>query len=217
MVLRKFMIWSIITILIFSTLSFTVSTRLSTEQQRENETQAFIDDAELLALNEKRDLQDFTERADDDEQKLLTEPIESMGPQFLTETEQKKVPPNQTEFEISDFESENVRTVGVGIYSDSSINNPLSSIDWGNLESGGNMSIECYVQNEGKTFSTLTLETANWTPPEAATYLTLTWDYKEQILNVDETILVTLTLSVSENIQGITNFFFDIIIIGSGI
>jgi hypothetical protein len=215
-ILRKFMMWSIIALLVFSSLSFAINTQWSEGQQRETETQAFVVDADPLGLNEEPEFQDLNETAENEEPQTPSETMESIVPQNSTETTEN-IPQIQKEFEIPKFHSVELRTVGVTIYNDSSINNPLSSIDWGNLEPGANKTIECYIQNIGNTASTLTLETENWNPPEAANYITLTWDYNGQTLNIKEVIHVTLTLRISENIQGITSFFFDIDIIGSSI
>jgi len=187
------MIWSIVAILFFSLLSFAITMQWSPGQRREIETQAFVMDGGSLELNEEPEFQD------------LEEPAENEEPQTPTEVE----PPA--------FDSGKVKTVGVVIYSDSSISDPLYSVDWGNLEPGAEKSIECYIQNTGDVASLLTLEIDNLSPAEAANYITLTWDYDGQTLNVDEVIQVTLTLTISENIEGIKSFFFDITIIGSGI
>lgn len=183
------MAWSIIALLVLTSLSFAITTQRSHVQQKEN-VGTYV---EPLKLNEEPEL-DLNE---------------------TTENEESQLP---TGFEYTpNFESGKVRTIGVEIYSDSSMSNPLSSVNWGNLQPGVNKTIECYVHNTGETAAVLTLETANWNPPEAATYITLTWDYHEKTLNIDEVIPVTLTLTISENIQEITYFFFDIIIVGSSI
>jgi len=228
-IVRKFMIWSIIALLFFSSLSFAITMQWSQGQRREIETQAFVIDGEPLELSEEPEFQDLDEPAENEEPQTPTETMESMilqnstetiedeGLQNSTETAENEEPQTPTEVEPPAFDSGKVKTVGVAIYSDSSISNPLYSIDWGNLEPEANTNIECYIQNTGDFASLLTLETDNWIPPEAANYITLTWDYDGQTLNIDEVIHVTLTLSISENIKGIIRFFFDINIIGSGI
>lgn len=234
------MVWSIISILIFSFLSFAFSIQWSKNQQGEVSTPAFVTDGDLLDSNKEVELQDFNETSErilpqltgDDmasnEGVELPEYIEireKIVPHFppfpmednithnLTEIQEEgtQIP---REFELPAFDSGEINTIGVAIYSDTNFTT-LSAIDWGKLEPGSRARIECYIKNIGKTPSKLTLVTANWTPPEAATYVGLTWDYDGQRLEIDEIILLTLTLNVSENIQGITEFFFDIIIIGS--
>jgi hypothetical protein len=118
-VLRKFMTLSIIALLVFSSLSFAITTQLSQGQQRETETQAFVIDADPLELNEEPDLQGLNETAENEELQNSTETAQNKEPQLPTEFE---TPP--------DFDSGKVRTVGVAIYNDNSINNLLSSIDW---------------------------------------------------------------------------------------
>jgi len=228
MFLRKFITLSIIAILFFSSLSFTITTPLSKQQQRETETQTSTVDVDPLGLIEELELQDPTGTLENKEEELLTEPEPTEPeptepeptepePTEPEPTEPEPTEPEPTEYEIPDIDSGKVRTVGVEMYSDSSLNNPLSSIDWGTLEPGANKNVECYIQNTGKTATILTLETGNWTPPETATYITLTWDYNGQTLKIDEMIRITLILTISGNIQGVTGFFFDIIIIGSSI
>ena len=44
----------------------------------------------------------------------------------------------------------------------------------------------------------------------------LTWDYSGAAIAVDGVVQVTLSLAVSDTIEGITSFSFDIVIAGSG-
>jgi hypothetical protein len=105
-----------------------------------------------------------------------------------------------------------LKTVGVGVYWDSALTNKVSSIDWGILEPSSNVNKTVYIRNEGNAAATLSMTTSNWSPANASTYLTLTWNYGGQTLNVNEAIQVKLSLAVSSSIAGITNFSFDITI-----
>jgi hypothetical protein len=109
-----------------------------------------------------------------------------------------------------------VKAIGVGVYSDSECNSPLSSIDWGTLEPGANQSVTCYIRNEGNSASVLSVETSNWSPPSVSDYMTFGWDYAGQPLSPGEVVEVTFTLAVSPSIDGITSFSFDVVIVGSG-
>ena len=60
----------------------------------------------------------------------------------------------------------------------------------------------------------LTLETDNWFPSKVTDYLTLIWNYNGKPLKLNQTIPITITLFISENIIGINDFSFDITIIG---
>jgi len=108
-----------------------------------------------------------------------------------------------------------LKTVGVGVYWDSGLTNKVSSIDWGILEPGSNVNKTVYIRNEGNAAATLSMTTSNWNPSNASNYLTLTWNYGGQTLNVNEAIQVKFTLSASSSVTGITNFSFDITITAS--
>ena len=106
-------------------------------------------------------------------------------------------------------------TAGIGIYSNSQCNTELTSVSWGTLQPGGNQNAICYIKNEGNTPITLSLQASNWSPASATNYLALSWNYNNQPISPNQVAQVTLTLSVASNIAGITNFGFDITIIGS--
>jgi len=116
----------------------------------------------------------------------------------------------QTNMNISNTGS--VKTVGVGVYWDSGLTNKVSSIDWGMLEPGSNVTKTVYIRNEGNAAATLSMATSNWNPSNTSNYLTLTWNYSGQTLNVNEAVQVKLTLTASSSIAGITSFSFDITI-----
>jgi hypothetical protein len=109
-----------------------------------------------------------------------------------------------------------IKAIGVGVYWDSGCSNQVTSVDWGTIEPGATKNVTVFIRNEGNAPETLSLETENWNPQNASSYMNLTWDYGSQVIDVDEVIQVTLSLSISDTIEGITNFSFDIIIIGSG-
>ena len=108
-----------------------------------------------------------------------------------------------------------ILTIGVGVYTDSGCNTPLTSIPWGTLEPGESQNIVCYIKNEGTSASTLNMYTSNWSPSIAEDYLTLTWNYGGQYISPDSSRQITFTLIVEENIEGISNFSFDITIVGT--
>ncbi len=56
----------------------------------------------------------------------------------------------------------------------------------------------------------------NWNPASATDYMTLTWNREGQQISPDEVVGFVITLSVSENVQGISSFSFDTIISGTG-
>jgi len=108
-----------------------------------------------------------------------------------------------------------VEANGVGVYWDSGCSNGVSLIDWGNLAPGSLKSIVVYIRNEAEESKYLILRTTNWKPLETFQYLNLKWDYDGQRIKTSENLQITLTLSVSRYIEGISSFSFDIIVTGS--
>jgi len=109
-----------------------------------------------------------------------------------------------------------ITSVNLAVYWDSACTNPVTSIDWGTISPGGNKSLDVYIKNTGNIPITLSLAAENWSPSNAASYLTLTWDYVNgTVIQAGGVKKVTLTLTVSNSIQGITSFSFDIVITGT--
>jgi len=106
----------------------------------------------------------------------------------------------------------------VGVYWDSGCTDAdeVSYIDWGTLIPGSVKSIPVYIRNEGQEPMYLILSTEDWEPLNASDRITLEWDYKEQRMNPwEDPLQITLTLSVSRDIEGISSFNFEIHITGS--
>ena len=104
---------------------------------------------------------------------------------------------------------------GVGVYSDTGCTTPLTAIPWGTLEPGESQNIVCYIKNEGTSAATLSMYTSNWSPTNSESYLDLTWNYGGQYISPDSSRQITFTLSVDENIEGVSSFSFDITIVGT--
>jgi hypothetical protein len=106
-------------------------------------------------------------------------------------------------------------TANIGVYHDFGCATPLTSLAWGTLQPGGSQAIVCYIKNEGSSALTLSMYPSGWAPPEAADYLTLSWNYNGYPINPNAVVQVTFTLSVDESIEGITDFSFNIDIVGT--
>ena len=91
----------------------------------------------------------------------------------------------------------------------------MSNVDWGKVGPGGSVTKTVYLRNEGNSEVTLSLSTASWSPANARDYISLSWNYGGQIIAPNQVVQITLTLSVSNSINGITDFYFDIIIVGA--
>lgn len=55
----------------------------------------------------------------------------------------------------------------------------------------------------------------NWNPANASTYVGLAWNREGQTVSVGSVLTANLSLSVSSSIAGITNFSFDMVIVGA--
>lgn len=125
-------------------------------------------------------------------------------------------PATQTTQTLSSSGSIQIQTTAdLGVYSDPACTTPKTSLAWGTLQPGGSQTQDCYIKNEGNTPLTLSLQTTGWTPAAAETYLHLNWDYNGNPITTDAVIHVTFTLSVDSSITGVTNFSFDITIVGT--
>jgi hypothetical protein len=111
--------------------------------------------------------------------------------------------------------SGSITSIGVSTYSDPSTLNPISNINWGQLDAGDTTSKTIYVKNAGNGYMTLSLDTSNWYPSTAQNYITLNWNYAGIQLEPYQVIPVTLTLQVSPQINGVQSFNFEIVITGT--
>ena len=114
------------------------------------------------------------------------------------------------------YGSVQIQTIGVTAYRDVSCTTTVSSVAWGTLTPGRSSTNTIYVKNEGTSSLTLSLDTTNWYPASAPNYIALNWDYNGQTIAPNQVIQITLTLSVSQTISGISSFNFEIIIDGTG-
>jgi len=108
-----------------------------------------------------------------------------------------------------------VKGINVGLYSDQTCTTPVESIQWGLIEPGSTANQTVYIRNEGDSNTTLTMTPSNWNPTNSSNYIGLNWDYTGQTLDVSQVIQVRFTLFILENIQGITDFSFDVTIASS--
>jgi hypothetical protein len=108
-----------------------------------------------------------------------------------------------------------VTAINVGVYSDSGCTSQLTSIDWGTISPGNSANRTIYLKNTGNAQITLSMTETNWNPANADGPITLTWNRESATLDVGQVTTATLTLSLADDISGITNFTFDIIFTGS--
>lgn len=106
--------------------------------------------------------------------------------------------------------------VGVGVYADSACMYNLTAISWGNVHPSESVNRTVYVKNLGNTPITLSMATSDWVPSVANRSISLTWDMQGVSLEPEHVEAATITLSVSPDVSGITDFSVKITIIGSG-
>jgi hypothetical protein len=109
----------------------------------------------------------------------------------------------------------NVKTVGVGVYWNSTCTSNVTSVDWGFLEPGESANVTVYIRNEGNIRVVLSLATDDWNPVSASDDITLAWNREDHVLDSDSVIQAVLTLSVSHDISEVESFGFDILITGT--
>ncbi len=102
--------------------------------------------------------------------------------------------------------------IGVGVYWDKDCRNTTNSLSWGLINPDSNNNLTIYVRNEYNSAVSLVLHTSNWTPYNSSSYMSLSWNYSEQILKTNEVIPIKLTLTISPTIIDITDFSFETII-----
>lgn len=109
-----------------------------------------------------------------------------------------------------------VTTIGVGAYWDSDCTSEISTIDWGNIQPGSTENVVVYLKNQGNSPITLSLNATNWNPSSASSYISVGWSYSGQQISPGNVIQVTLSLTVSSSISGVSSFTVDIVITATG-
>jgi hypothetical protein len=105
--------------------------------------------------------------------------------------------------------------IDIEIYSNSACTQLMSTVDWGEIEAGGSSSTILYVKNNGDTVVVLSLDSENWSSTLAMNNMYLTWNYDGSSMQPGQVKAVTITLIVEADCPELSNFGFDIVIIGS--
>ena len=104
-----------------------------------------------------------------------------------------------------------IKAINVQVYSDSTCTNIIDEFDWGILEPGDSVSKKIYLKHNSKFDLTLSVYDSGWNPVEAGSYLMLSCDKNGMILGPKKVEGAVLTLTVSNEISGINNFSFNIV------
>ena len=108
-----------------------------------------------------------------------------------------------------------ITAVNLGVYSDSACTQTVTALNVGTINPGGTATQTVYIKNTGNIPETLTMTTNNWNPTNAPTYLTLSWNRQNTILNAGASIQATLTLTASANTGTLTTFSCDVTLTGT--
>jgi hypothetical protein len=109
-----------------------------------------------------------------------------------------------------------ITAINLGVYSDSSCATPLTTISFGNVVPGTQVTQTIYLKNTGNVAeSTLTMSTNTWNPANAGTYLTLTWTPTSSSLAVGASTSATLTLTATSSAGALTTFSFNVVFTGT--
>jgi len=114
-------------------------------------------------------------------------------------------------------QSINPSTPIITVFDDGSATLSSGSLNWGTLQ-GSSVTQEVYVKNEAnRPLETLSISATNWSPPEAAQDLSLSWTYAgSQQLPLqpgsEMPIDLTLTVSTNANMQDLSDFECTIIV-----
>lgn len=103
-----------------------------------------------------------------------------------------------------------------GVYWDATATSAVISMEWGELEPGQTGNVTLYIKNEGASnlYAEAVWNTTTWDPPGADQYFDLTWDFDTKMLRPGFAQRTLLQLHVHDDIAGITDFSFDIVITG---
>jgi len=109
-----------------------------------------------------------------------------------------------------------ITSAGLGTYSDSLCTLTKTSISWGSISPGQNVTTTIYIKNTGSGISLrLNLTTTNWTPAGANGPIAVTWNVEGTTLSPGQSVAATLTLHVSPTITDVDDFSVAIIIAGT--
>lgn len=118
----------------------------------------------------------------------------------------------------------NIKTIGVEAYWDPTCENKTEMIEWGTLWPGTVKTVTLYLRSISNVDSILDLNITDVTPIEISDGITLSWDYKGELVKPNQTIEITLFLHFSDDYKFINylvaeqvkNFSFDVYIAAVG-
>lgn len=108
-----------------------------------------------------------------------------------------------------------ISAVNLGVYSDSACTQPLTTITFGMVTPGTQVTQTLYIKNTGNVAENLTMAVNTWSPANAGTYLTITWTPTSSTLAAGASTSATLTLTASASAGALSTFSVNIVFTGS--
>ena len=108
-----------------------------------------------------------------------------------------------------------ITAVNVEAYQDSACTIPCTALNVGIVNPGSIVTQTVYIKNTGTVPVTLTMATSNWSPGNAGSYLTLSWNRQNYVLNAGLSIQSTLTLTAASDTGSLTTFSCSVTITGT--
>jgi hypothetical protein len=109
-----------------------------------------------------------------------------------------------------------ITTLNVGLFLDQDSTQNCTSLSWGGVYAGESVSKTIYVKNTGDLPLTLSMSITDWNPKSANGPLSMTWNRENYVLDPEEVIDVALILTISENVEQLSTFGYNMLIIGTG-
>jgi archaellum component FlaG (FlaF/FlaG flagellin family) len=113
-----------------------------------------------------------------------------------------------------DFEG-TITSINVGLFLDQQTTVNCTSMSWGGVYAGESASKSIYVKNTGNAALTLSMRIIDWIPESADGPVSMSWNRENYILDPGEVVEARLTLSISENADGISNFGYKMLVTGT--
>jgi hypothetical protein len=108
-----------------------------------------------------------------------------------------------------------ISTINVEAYTDSACTVPCTSLSVGTVAPGSTVTQTIYIKNAGTLAMNLTMAVSNWSPTNANSYLTLTWNRQNTVLAAGQSTPATLTLVAASNTGSLTTFSCSVTITGT--
>jgi hypothetical protein len=108
-----------------------------------------------------------------------------------------------------------VATVNVDAYTDSACTIPCTALNVGTLSPGGTTTQTIYIKNSGTIPVTLTMATGTWSPSNAGSYVTVSWNRANYVLAAGSSVSAVLTVTVASSVGSLTTFSCTVTITGA--